>query len=145
MAGHDDAADDAELVDAIIDRLDGWRGEVVSRVRALIHRAEPAVVETVKWRKPSNPDGVPVWERDGIICTAEAYGAKVKLTFPHGASLEDPAVLFNASLGGAVRRAIDLREGDDLDEDAFVGLVREAVARNQWVADGARRAREGTP
>ena len=99
-------------------------------MRALIAEAEPEVVETVKWRKPSNPLGVPVWERGGILCTGEAYKDKVKLTFAKGASLDDPARLFNASLDGNTRRAIDLFEGDSIDAAAFRALVREAVAAN---------------
>lgn len=118
------------LIDAAIAELGDWRGETLARVRRLIHDAEPAVVETVKWRKPSNPNGVPVWERDGIICTGETYRDKVKVTFAHGAALPDPAGLFNAGFGGNTRRAIDLRAGDELDETAFKELVAAAVARN---------------
>jgi hypothetical protein len=121
---------DARLVDAAIAAVGGWRGEVLARVRALIHQAEPDVVEAVKWRKPSNPDGVPVWELDGIICTGEAYADKVKVTFAHGAELDDPAGVFNASLTAGTRRAIDLREDDPLDETAFTALVAAAAARN---------------
>jgi hypothetical protein len=135
MADQDDSATGAELIDALIGGLDDWRGRTLAHVRALIHRAEPEVVEAVKWRKPSNPAGVPVWERDGIICTGETYKDKVKLTFAKGASLADPARLFNASLDGAVRRAIDLREDDHLHPDAFVELIRDAVARNQHAAE----------
>lgn len=109
---------------------DDWRGERLSRVRALIERAVPGVVEEVKWRKPSSPDGVPVWSCDGIICTGETYKDKVKLTFARGASLDDPAGLFNSSLEGNVRRAIDLREDDELDEGAFAALVRGAADLN---------------
>jgi hypothetical protein len=96
----------------------------------LIREAEPDVVETVKWRKPSNPSGVPVWEHAGIICTGETYKDKVKLTFARGAALDDPHKLFNASLDGGTRRAIDFREGDEVDEPAFKVLVREAAALN---------------
>jgi hypothetical protein len=99
-------------------------------MRKLIHEADTDVVETVKWAKPANPSGVPVWEHDGIICTGEVYRTYVKLTFAHGAALEDPARLFNAGLGGATRRAIDIREDDAVDEAAFRALVREAVAFN---------------
>lgn len=108
-----------------------WRGEVLARVRALMHEADPEVVEEVKWRKPSNAmRGVPVWSHDGIICTGETYKDKVKLTFAKGASIDDPAGLFNASLDGKVRRAIDIRQGEMIDEPAFVALVRAAVRRN---------------
>ena len=108
-----------------------WRGEVLGRVRRLIMEADPAITEEVKWRKPSNPAGVPVWSRDGMICTGETYKAVVKLTFAKGASLKDPARLFNASLEGNARRAIDIREGDTLDAAAFKALIRAAVALNQ--------------
>ena len=104
-----------------------WRARTLERVRRLIQAADPEVVEEVKWRKPSNPAGVPVWSNGGIICTGETYKAVVKLTFAQGASLEDPAGLFNASLEGNVRRAIDIREGEKLDERAFKALVRRAV------------------
>lgn len=122
--------DGSALVDAKLASLGDWRGETLGRARALIHAALPEVVETVKWRKPSNPDGVPVWESDGIVCTGETYKAYVKLTFAHGAALPDRAGLFNAGFGGGTRRAIDLREGDELDETAFKALVREAAAFN---------------
>lgn len=108
-----------------------WRAETVERVRALILKAEPAIVEEAKWRKPTNPDGVPTFSSSGLVCTLETYKDKVKLTFAKGASLEDPDKLFNASLDAGTRRALDLREGDDLDEEAFVELIREAVAFNQ--------------
>lgn len=120
----------SDLIDARIAALGGWRGAALARMRALIAEAEPEVVETVKWRKPSNPLGVPVWERGGILCTGEIYKDKVKLTFAKGASLDDPARLFNASLDGNTRRAIDLFEGDSIDAAAFRTLVREAVAAN---------------
>ena len=120
----------SDLIDARIAALGGWRGATLARMRALIAEAEPEVVETVKWRKPSNPLGVPVWERGGILCTGEVYKDKVKLTFAKGASLDDPARLFNASLDGNTRRAIDLFEGDSIDAAAFRALVREAVAAN---------------
>jgi hypothetical protein len=111
--------------------LGDWRGGVLARVRALIKQADPGVVEEVKWRKPSNGMlGVPVWEHDGIICTGETYKSTVKLTFAQGAALEDPAGLFNSSLDGNVRRAIDIREGDRIDGKAFKALVRAAVAHN---------------
>jgi hypothetical protein len=130
MPINDDAASPSELIDARIAELGDWRGETLADVRALIHEAEPDVAETVKWRKPSNPGGVPVWELDGIICTGESYKDKVKITFAHGAALDDPAGVFNASLSAGTRRAIDLREGDELNEDAFKQLVTAAVAHN---------------
>jgi hypothetical protein len=108
-----------------------WRGEVLARVRALIAEADPDSVETVKWRKPSNPAGVPVWEHGGLICTGETYRDKVKLTFARGAALDDPSGLFNSSLDGNARRAIDIREGDEIDGEALKTLVRAAVALNQ--------------
>src|SRR5919197_6678972 len=121
----------AQLIDARIEELDDWRGEMLSRVRAIIKQADPDVVEEVKWRKPSNGMlGVPVWEHDGIICTGETYKAAVKLTFAKGASLKDPSRLFNSSLEGNMRRAIDFHEGDKIDEKAFIALIREAVALN---------------
>jgi len=120
----------SELIDAKIAALGDWRGGTLKRVRALIREADPEVVETVKWRKPSNPAGVPVWEHDGMICTGETYRDKVKLTFTRGAALADPAGLFNASLDGNTRRAIDFREGEAIDAEAFKALVRAAVAEN---------------
>lgn len=108
-----------------------WRAETVDRLRSLIVRAEPDVEEEAKWKKASNPDGVPTFTRDGLICTVETYKDKVKVTMAKGASLPDPAGLFNAGLDGGTRRAIDLFEGDQLDEDAFVALIRAAVALNQ--------------
>jgi hypothetical protein len=117
-------------VDANIAALDDWRGEVLATVRALIRAADPEVVEEVKWRKPSNPAGVAVWSHGGILCTGESYKAKVKLTFAKGASLADPAGLFNANMDAGTRRAIDLGEGDRLDEAAFKELVGAAVAAN---------------
>ena len=108
-----------------------WRGETLARVRRLIKDADPDVVEDVKWRKPSNAmRGVPVWEHDGIICTGETYKSAVKLTFAKGASLEDPTGLFNSSLEGDTRRAIDIHEGDAINEQAFKALIRAAVALN---------------
>lgn len=108
-----------------------WRSDLVERVRSLIETAEPAVVEEAKWKKASNPDGVPTFSADGLICTVETYKDKVKLTFAKGASLADPAGLFNASLDAGTRRAIDVFEGEELDGDALVALVREAVALNR--------------
>ncbi len=107
-----------------------WRGNILARIRKLIKETDSEAVETVKWRKPSNPAGVPVWEHDGIICTGETYKDKVKLTFARGASLKDPSGLFNASLDGNVRRAIDIREGDKLNEKALKALIRAAAALN---------------
>ena len=115
----------SDLIDARIAELGDWRGEMLARVRALIKRAEPRVVETWKWR------GVPVWEHHGIICTGETYRNVVKLTLAKGAALDDPAGLFNSSLEGKVRRAIDIHEGDTLNEEALVALIRAAKALNQ--------------
>jgi hypothetical protein len=120
----------SERIDAKIAELGDWRGETLARMRGLIKRADPEVVEEWKWVKPTNP-GVPVWSHGGGICTGETYKSVVKLTFFKGAQLEDPKHLFNASLEGNVRRAIDLREGDEIDEAAFVALIREAVAVNE--------------
>ena len=122
---------DSALIDAKVASLTDWRGDMLSRLRALIREADPQVVETVKWRKPSNPTGVPVWEHDGIICTGETYRDKVKLTFAYGASLQDPSGLFNSSLDGNTRRAIDFGEGAKIDASAFKALIREAVQFNQ--------------
>jgi hypothetical protein len=121
----------AQLIDAKIEELGDWRGQTLSRLRALIKQADPDVVEEVKWRKPSNPAGVPVWSHDGMICSGETYKAAVKLTFAKGASLKDPSSLFNSSLEGNTRRAIDFHEGDPIDEDAFKALIREAVKQNE--------------
>ena len=120
----------AELIDARIAGLGDWRGAALARMRQLIREADPEVVETVKWRKPSNPSGVPVWEHAGILCTGEVYKGYLKLTFARGAALEDPAGLFNAGFGGGTRRAIDIREGETVDASAFKALVRDAVALN---------------
>jgi len=120
----------SELIDAKIAALGDWRGETLARVRALIRQADPDVVEEVKWRKPSNPLGVPVWEHAGIICTGETYKDKVKLTFARGATLKDPSKLFNSSLEGTTRRAIDIHEGEAIDEEALKALIRAAVALN---------------
>jgi hypothetical protein len=115
----------SQLIDARITELGDWRGTTLAHIRALIKQAEPDVVEEWKWR------GVPVWYRDGMICTGETYKGTVKLTFAKGASLDDPSGLFNASLEGNTRRAIDLHEGDAMDEDAFRTLIRAAVALNR--------------
>jgi hypothetical protein len=133
-------ASPSQLIDARIEELGDWRGEMLARVRALIKQADPEVVEEWKWR------GVPVWEHDGIICTGETYKAVVKLTFAKGASLEDPSGLFNASLEGNVRRAIDIHEGDKIDAKALQALIRAAVALNtskraaRALTESARRA-----
>ena len=116
-------------IDKRIAELDDWRGETLSRMRKLIKQADPDVVEEVKWVKPTNP-GVPTWSDDGIICTGETYKSVVKLTFAKGASLKDPAKLFNSSLGGNTRRAIDIHEGEKVDATAFKALIRAAVAFN---------------
>jgi len=121
----------AEQIDQKIKALGDWRGAVLAKIRRLIHEADPEVVEEVKWRKPSNPSGVPVWEHDGMICTGELYQDKVKLTFAYGAALPDPSMLFNSSLTGGTRRAIDIREADSIDEAAFKALIRAAVEFNQ--------------
>lgn len=117
--------DASALIDGRIAALDDWRGRTLARMRTLIHEAEPGVEETWKWR------GVPVWERDGILCTGETYRTHVKLTFARGAALDDPAGLFNASLEGNVRRAIDIAEGVEIDAEAFRALIRSAVAANR--------------
>lgn len=122
------------LIDARFAAMDDWRGAMLARMRALIRAADPDVVETIKWRKPSNPAGVPVWEHAGILCTGEAYGqgakAYIKLTFMNGAALDDPKGVFNSGLDSNSRRVIDLREGDAVDEDAFQAIIRQAVALN---------------
>jgi len=120
----------SSLIDAKIQALSDWRGEMLSRLRALIKQADPEVVEECKWKKPSNPWGVPVWSHDGIICTGETYKSAVKLTFANGAALDDPAGLFNSSLDGNVRRAIDFHEGDKVNEKALKALIRAAVVLN---------------
>ena len=114
----------SQLIDERIAELDDWRGEMLSRLRALVKEADPDIVEEWKWR-------VPVWSHDGIVCTGEAYKSHIKLTFAHGAALKDPKQLFNSSLDGNVRRAIDIREGDTVDETALKALIRAAVAHNQ--------------
>src|SRR5438132_3283834 len=121
----------SQLIDARIKELSDWRGETLARIRILIKQADPEVVEELKWKKPSNSmAGVPVWSHAGMICTGETYTNVVKMTFAKGASLEDPAGLFNSSLEGNTRRAIDFHEGDEIDEAAFKELVRAAVALN---------------
>src|SRR5262250_1102208 len=116
-------------IDARIKELGDWRGETLSRIRSLIKEADPGVVEEWKWQKATSP-GVPVWSHDGLICTGETYKNVVKLTFPKGAQLKDPSKLFNSSLEGNARRAIDIREGEKLDERAFKALIRSAVELN---------------
>jgi hypothetical protein len=123
-SGEEGGDSPAQLIDARITELSDWRGETLARVRALIKEADPEVIEEWKWR------GVPVWEHAGIICTGETYKAIVKLTFAKGASLEDPSGLFNSSLEGTTRRAIDIHEGDKIDEEALKALIRAAVALN---------------
>jgi hypothetical protein len=119
----------SQLIDAKVEELGDWRGAALSRIRELIKQADPEVVEEWKWRKATNP-GVPVWSHDGIICTGETYKNVVKMTFFRGASLEDPSRLFNSSLEGNTRRAIDVHDGEEIDEDAFKALIRAAVALN---------------
>jgi hypothetical protein len=120
----------SQLIDARIEELGDWRGETLSRLRALIKQADPEVVEEWKWQKATNP-GVPVWSHQGIICTGETYKSVVKLTFFKGASLDDPSGLFNSSLEGNTRRAIDVHQDDEVDEQAFVALIQAAVSLNE--------------
>lgn len=127
---NDTAQSGSDLIDEKIAAMGDWRGAALARMRRLIGEADPDVGEEMKWRKPSNPSGVPVWSHGGMICTGETYKDKIKLTFARGASLPDPAGLFNSSLEGGTRRAIDIREGESVDETAFKALVRAAVALN---------------
>ena len=120
----------AQEIDAKIAALGDWRGATLARMRRLIREADPAVEEDLKWRKPSNPAGVPTWSHAGILCTGETYKDKIKLTFARGAALDDPKGLFNSSLTGGTRRAIDIREGEEVDAEAFKALIRAAVALN---------------
>lgn len=129
MSAQDDESP-SQMIDEKISELGDWRGQTLSRLRGLIHKADPEVVEEWKWRKPSSP-GVPVWSHYGGICTGETYKSVVKLTFFKGASLDDPAGLFNSSLEGNTRRAIDFHEEDKIDEKAFVSLIRAAVSLNE--------------
>ena len=132
----------SQRIDARIKELSDWRGEMLARIRILIRQVDPAVVEEVKWRKPSNAmAGVPVWSHGGMICTGETYKNVVKLTFAKGAALADPSGLFNSSLEGNVRRAIDIHEGDKLDEKALKALIRAAAALNISVRAAARPVR----
>ncbi len=132
----DGAQSPTRLIDAKIASLNDWRGTTLARLRDWIRQADPDVLEAVKWRKPSNMSGVPVWEHAGIICTGETYEAYVKLTFAKGASLPDPSNLFNASLEGNARRSIDIRENDAIDEEAFKAVIRAAVSLNLSRARG---------
>ena len=125
----------SQLIDARIKELSDWRGEMLARIRILIKQADREAVEEVKWIKPTNPLGVAVWSHAGIICTGETYKNVVKMTFAKGASLEDPSGLFNASLEGNTRRAIDFHEGDKINEAAFKALIRAAVALNTSPAE----------
>ncbi len=126
--------DDSVEIDAMIQELGDWRGRKLSRLRALIKKASPGVIEELKWRKPSNPHGVPTWSHDGPICTGETYKKAVKLTFFKGASLADPRGLYNSSLVGKTRRAIDFGEADEIDESALKALLREAIVLNAETA-----------
>jgi hypothetical protein len=127
----------SDQIDARIKELGDWRGEMLARLRDIVHRADPDVTETWKWR------GVPVWEHDGIVCTGETYRAVVKMTFAKGASLPDPAHLFNSSLDGNTRRAIDFREGDKIAEKALIALIRAAVKANTETSRKRVRAKPG--
>ena len=129
-AGSSDDQPASERIDRMLADVGDWRGQTLGRMRTLIKEADPDVVEELKWVKPSNPGGVPTWSHEGIICTGETYKSTVKLTFASGASLNDPAGLFNSSLEGNTRRAIDIREGEDVDAEAFKALIRDAVAFN---------------
>jgi len=139
----------SKLIDAMIKEMGDWRGKTIARVRSLIKQADPDVVEELKWQKPSNPMGVPVWSHQGIICTGETYKDKVKFTFFNGAALDDPTGLFNAGFGGGTRRAIDLQEGDKVDEGAFKSLVRAAAdlttAKRTSAAKGTDRSAVAEP
>lgn len=126
--------DPSAVIEELLAGLDDWRGAMLSRLRTAIRQADPQVDEALKWKKPSNPDGVPVWSDGGMLCTGEVYKDHVKLTFAKGASLEDPDHLFNASLGGNLRRAIDLFEGDEIDLAAFGRLIQAAVELNHGAA-----------
>lgn len=129
-ATRDGAADAQERITRVISELGDWRGTTLGRLRDLIRDAVPDVVEELKWAKPSNPGGVPTWSSDGILCTGEVYKDKVKLTFMHGAELDDPTGLFNAGLAGGTRRAIDVHEAGEVDAEDFQALVRSAAERN---------------
>jgi hypothetical protein len=128
-SGSQEVESPSRLIDARIEELGDWRGEMLSRLRALIKQADPEVIEEWKWKKRTNP-GTPVWSHDGLICTGETYKNVVKMTFAKGASLEDPSGLFNSSLEGSTRRAIDFRDGDRINEEALKALIRAAVSLN---------------
>jgi hypothetical protein len=132
-SGSEKSKSPSQLIDARIKELGDWRGKMLSRLRTLVKEADPEVVEEWKWVKPTNP-GTPVWSRDGLICTGETHKDVVKMTFAKGAALEDPSGLFNASLGGNTRRAIDFHEGEKIDESALKTLVRAAVTLNKSTA-----------
>lgn len=132
-----DAETSSERMTKAIAGIPDWRGAVLARIRTLIRAAAPQVVEEMKWVKPSNPTGVPTWSHRGVICTGEVYNGKVKITFAQGARLKDPSKLFNSSLAGNQRRAIDILEDDGLDAKAFAALIKEAIAFNESRA-GAR-------
>jgi len=138
-AADDNGSSASDRIDRTIAELGDWRGKTLSRMRKLIKEADSRIVEEVKWVKPTNPNGVPTWSLDGIICTGETYKSAVKLTFAQGALLDDPAGLFNSSLGGNTRRAIDFHEGDKVDARAFKELVRAAVSRNVANAETRRK------
>ena len=121
----------SQQIDAKLRKLTDWRGDILGSVRRLIREADPDVVEEIKWRKPTNPAGVPTWCHDGILCTSEVYRDKIKLTFAKGAALNDPSCLFNSSLDGGLRRAIDIRQDAFIDEAAFRALIKAAVAQNR--------------
>lgn len=125
-----DTTSASTLIDKRIRDVGGWRGTTLARMRALIRQADPGIIEGCKWAKPSNPWGVPVWSHDGIVCTGEIYNEVVKFTFARGATIPDPARLFNSSLQGGTRRAIDIHEGETIDADAFKALIKAAVAQN---------------
>jgi len=130
MVSRKDELTGPDAVDRNLAELGDWRGATLARMRRLIREADPDVVEDVKWRKPSNPSGVPTWSHGGILCTGETYKDKVKLTFARGAALDDPEGLFNSSLDGNTRRAIDIRQGEEVDATAYKALIRAAVALN---------------
>jgi hypothetical protein len=130
------AESSSKRIDGGIDNPGDWRGELLSRLRALVMEADPEMTEERKWRKPSNPAGVPTWSHNGLVCTGETYKSVVKMTFARGATLADPTGLFNSSLEGNTRRAIDFREGDKVDEESLKALIRAAVALNESSARG---------
>ena len=133
------SGDASRKIDKIIASHKDWRGDTLAKARQAILEADKGIAEEIKWVKPSNPNGVPTWSSDGIICTGETYKAAVKLTFAQGAKIDDPAGLFNSSLAGNTRRAIDVREGEKIDEAAFKALIREAVALNRSGVSPRRR------